>query len=53
MPALVVELGYLSNADDEGRVTAPETQGRIAQALADAVGAYDQRTRERAAGGLR
>jgi N-acetylmuramoyl-L-alanine amidase len=53
MPALVVELGFLSNADDEGRVVTPETQARMAQALAEAIAAYDQRARERVAGGPR
>jgi N-acetylmuramoyl-L-alanine amidase len=53
MPALVVELGYLSNATDEARLVTPETQARMAQALGDAIASFDQRARERAAGGTR
>jgi N-acetylmuramoyl-L-alanine amidase len=51
MPAVLVELGYLSNTDDEARATGPETQARLAQALAEAIVAFDQRARERAAAG--
>jgi N-acetylmuramoyl-L-alanine amidase len=54
MTAVLVELGYLSSPADEARALAPETQGRMAQALADAIAAFDQRARERsAAGGTR
>jgi N-acetylmuramoyl-L-alanine amidase len=52
MAAVLVELGYLTNASDETRLLAPDSQARIAQALADAIVRYDQRVRA-AAGGTR
>ena len=42
MPAALVELGYLTNAEQEAALTNPDLQGRIAQALLDAI----QRFRE-------
>lgn len=51
MPAVLVELGYLSSPDDEARVVAPESQARLAQALADAIAAFDSRARQRSAAG--
>jgi N-acetylmuramoyl-L-alanine amidase len=51
MPAVLVELGYLSNAADETRLLAPDAQARLAQALVDAIVRFDQAVRERAAGG--
>jgi N-acetylmuramoyl-L-alanine amidase len=54
MPAVLVELGYLSNPEDEARIVAPEAQARLAQALVDAIVRFDQAVRERsAAGGAR
>lgn len=42
MPAALVELGYLTNAEQEAALANPELQGRLAQALLDAI----QRFRE-------
>ncbi len=47
MPAVIVELGYLSNADDARRLANADQQGVIAQALFDAI----QRFRDLLAGG--
>jgi N-acetylmuramoyl-L-alanine amidase len=51
MPAILIELGYLTNAQDETRLVAPEPQARIAAVIADAIVRYDGRVR--AAGGTR
>ncbi len=40
MPAVLVELGYVTNAEQEGQLASGEFQGRLAQALADAVAGY-------------
>lgn len=48
MPAVLVELGYLSNPDEEARLLAPDAQAKIAQALLEAIVRYDQRAREQA-----
>jgi N-acetylmuramoyl-L-alanine amidase len=47
MPAVVIEMGYLTNADDAKRLANADQQGVIAQALFDAV----QRFRDLLAGG--
>ena len=40
MPAALVEVGFLSNPEDASRLLSPDSQGRIAGALADAVVEY-------------
>jgi N-acetylmuramoyl-L-alanine amidase len=40
MPAALVEVGFLSNAGEATRLLAPDTQGQIAAALAEAVVSY-------------
>ena len=40
MPAVLVELGYLSNPEQEGRLGSNEFQGQVAQAIVDAVTAF-------------
>lgn len=37
MPAVLVEVGFISNASDEKRLSSPKEQGRIAEAIADGV----------------
>lgn len=39
-PAVLIELGYMSNRDDVARLTAPDWQGRVAEAIARAVDTY-------------
>ena len=45
MPAVLVEIGYLTNTEQEDRLRAGELQGRIVQALADAIERFDARVR--------
>ncbi len=40
MPAALVEVGYLSNKDEERLLRSPSHQAKIADALADAVVNY-------------
>lgn len=40
MPAVLIELGYLSNPDEEPRLASGEFQGALAQAIVDAVVAF-------------
>jgi N-acetylmuramoyl-L-alanine amidase len=40
VPSVLVELGHLSNAEDEQRLRSPEHRTRLAEALADAVDDY-------------
>ena len=40
-PAVLVEIGYLTNAEQEDQLGAGELQGRIVQALADAIQRFD------------
>jgi len=40
MPAVLVEVGYLSNAEQEQALASGGYQDRIAQALFDAISAY-------------
>ncbi len=42
-PAVLVELGYISNQEDERIMLSPDWQGRVAAAVARAVGAHFQR----------
>ena len=37
MPAALVEIGYLSNADQEGQIATASYQDQVAQALLDAL----------------
>ena len=37
MPAALVEIGYLSNADQEGQLATASYQDQVAQALLDAL----------------
>jgi N-acetylmuramoyl-L-alanine amidase len=37
MPAVLIEMGYLSNADEEKLLASPEFQNGLAQALTEAV----------------
>ncbi|WP_082053363.1 N-acetylmuramoyl-L-alanine amidase family protein [Gordoniibacillus kamchatkensis] len=39
-PAVIVELGYLTNASDRSRLTTSHEQQRIVQALAEGIGQY-------------
>ena len=40
MPAILVEFGFLSNADEAQRLSQPEQQQRIAEAIADGIGDF-------------
>ena len=40
IPSLLLELGFLSNGRDLSNLTDPDWRGRMAQAIADAVGAW-------------
>jgi N-acetylmuramoyl-L-alanine amidase len=40
VPAVLVEMGFLTHSADEARLVQPEAQARLARALADAVDAY-------------
>jgi len=40
MPAVLVEMGYLSNPDEEKRLASPDFQTNVAQALTEAVVAF-------------
>lgn len=39
-PAVLIELGYLTNPGDEERLKSPEWQAKVAQAIMDAVDSY-------------
>jgi N-acetylmuramoyl-L-alanine amidase len=41
MPAVLVEIGYLTNTEQEDQLRAGELQGRVVQALADAIQRFD------------
>ncbi|MBU2582952.1 MAG: N-acetylmuramoyl-L-alanine amidase [Alphaproteobacteria bacterium] len=44
-PSVLVELGYLSNKEDEKRLTSPDWRRKVAKSIAAAVGIYfDRRT---------
>jgi N-acetylmuramoyl-L-alanine amidase len=40
MPAVLVEIGYLSNPDEEKALASPAYQDKVAQALLDAITAF-------------
>ena len=40
MPAVLIELGYLTNGDEERHVSSPEFQAAFVQALSDAVARF-------------
>jgi N-acetylmuramoyl-L-alanine amidase len=40
MPAVLIEMGYLSNPDEEKRLASPDFQSNVAQALTEAVIAF-------------
>lgn len=39
-PSVIVEIGFITNADDRSRMTSAEGQQKIAAAIRDAVAAY-------------
>jgi N-acetylmuramoyl-L-alanine amidase len=45
MPAVLVEVGYLSSPAQEAQLAGADFQGRVARALADAVVRFEQRAR--------
>ena len=47
MPAVLVELGYITNPEDEKRLKNAATQRKIASALADTIEAYFEDTGRR------
>lgn len=54
MPAVLVEMGFMTNADQEKQLRSDEFQNRIVQALVEAVTRFrDARNASRPAGGLR
>ncbi len=50
MPAVLVEIGYLTNPDQEAALAAGDFQSKVAQALADAVALFDNAQRSLANG---
>jgi N-acetylmuramoyl-L-alanine amidase len=45
MPAVLVEMGYLTNPEQEARLASGEFQGRLVQAIVDAIARFDQQVR--------
>jgi N-acetylmuramoyl-L-alanine amidase len=45
MPAVLVEVGYVTNAEQEGQLRSGDFQGRLVQALAEGVMRFDTRAR--------
>lgn len=45
MPALLVEVGYLTNAEQEDQLRGGEFQGRLVQAIAEGIARFDARVR--------
>jgi N-acetylmuramoyl-L-alanine amidase len=45
MPALLVEVGYLTNAEQEDQLRSGEFQGRVVQAIAEGIARFDARAR--------
>jgi N-acetylmuramoyl-L-alanine amidase len=52
MPAVLVEMGFLSNSDQEAQLTSDDFKNRVVQALVDAVVRYRSRLESQAAGRL-
>jgi N-acetylmuramoyl-L-alanine amidase len=44
MPAILIELGFLSNRSEHGQLTSSKRQQQIAEAVALAVKKFDQQT---------
>jgi N-acetylmuramoyl-L-alanine amidase len=40
VPSVLVELGYLSNAEDEALLRSPEYQAKLGRAIVEAIDAY-------------
>jgi N-acetylmuramoyl-L-alanine amidase len=51
-PATLVELGYLSNSKESGKLTSTAYQQQVANALLEAVGQFNQVTQELAKNGI-
>jgi N-acetylmuramoyl-L-alanine amidase len=47
MPAVLVEIGFISNADEERLLTSDEYQGRVVGALVRGLGRYQQQREQR------
>ena len=45
MPAVLVEVGYVTNADQENQLRSGEFQGRLVQAIAEGIARFDARAR--------
>jgi N-acetylmuramoyl-L-alanine amidase len=45
MPAVLVEVGYVTNAEQEGQLRSGDFQGRLVQAIAEGIVRFDARTR--------
>ena len=45
MPAVLVEVGYLTNAEQEDQLRGSEFQGRVVQAIAEGIARFDAQTR--------
>jgi N-acetylmuramoyl-L-alanine amidase len=45
MPAVLLEVGYLTNADQETQLLSGDFQGRVAQAIAEGIVRFDARAR--------
>jgi N-acetylmuramoyl-L-alanine amidase len=45
MPAVLVEVGYLTNAEQEDQLRSGEFQGRVVQAIAEGIARFDARAR--------
>jgi N-acetylmuramoyl-L-alanine amidase len=52
MPAVLVEMGFLSNPDQEAQLTSDDFKNRVVQSLVDAVVRYRSRLESQAAGRL-
>ena len=45
MPAVLVDVGYLTNADQEAQLRSGDFQGRLVQAIAEGIVRFDIRIR--------
>jgi N-acetylmuramoyl-L-alanine amidase len=50
MPAVLVEMGFLSNPEQEAQLTSDDFKNRVVQALFDAVSRYRVRIEAQASG---